>query len=63
MRPGSLRIWWTENFPKVLLNMATRDSETKIRAGGKQKVLKNLSPEVLNLSYQKRIGMKIFGSQ
>ncbi len=42
-------------FQKVLLNSGNRRFRNKIRAGGKQSN-ENLSPEVLNLSYQKRVG-------
>ncbi|EBQ3144490.1 inositol phosphatase, partial [Salmonella enterica] len=43
-------------FQKVLLNSGNLEIQKQNTGGAGNKVLKNLSPEVLNLSYQKRIG-------
>ncbi|EAQ2105145.1 type III secretion system effector inositol phosphate phosphatase [Salmonella enterica subsp. arizonae] len=45
-----------EIFQKVLLNSGNLEIQKLNTGGAGNKVMKNLSPEVLNLSYQKRIG-------
>ncbi|ECJ4507031.1 SPI-1 type III secretion system effector inositol phosphate phosphatase SopB [Salmonella enterica subsp. salamae] len=43
-------------FQKVLLNSGNLEIQKQNTGGAGNKVMKNLSPEVLNLSYQKRVG-------
>ncbi|EKL1773786.1 inositol phosphatase, partial [Salmonella enterica] len=43
-------------FQKVLLNSGNLEIQKQNTSGAGNKVIKNLSPEVLNLSYHKRIG-------
>lgn len=45
-----------EIFQKVLLNSGNLEIQKQNTGGAGNKVMKNLSPEVLNLSYQKRVG-------
>lgn len=45
-----------EIFQKVLLNSGNLEIQKQNTGGAGNKVLKNLPPEVLNLSYQRRIG-------
>ncbi|EAW1720158.1 type III secretion system effector inositol phosphate phosphatase [Salmonella enterica subsp. indica] len=43
-------------FQKVLLNSGNLEIQKQNTGGAGNKVMKNLSPEILNLSYQKRVG-------
>ncbi|HII1671748.1 TPA: SPI-1 type III secretion system effector inositol phosphate phosphatase SopB [Salmonella enterica] len=43
-------------FQKVLMNSGNLEIQKQNTGGAGNKVMKNLSPEVLNLSYQKRVG-------
>lgn len=45
-----------EIFQKVLLHSGNLEIQKQNTGGAGNKVMKNLSPEVLNLSYQKRVG-------